>query len=295
MTDDMLDIARRNAPVVADKIGYANVEFKKGRIQDLKLDLDALHEELANRPVASASDYLEMESRADALRASSPMIADNSIDVVVSNCVLNLVDPSLKQTLFKELHRVLKKGGRAVISDIVSDEEVPESMKQNDELWSGCLSGALTETAFLKAFEEAGFFGVRLLKFETEPWRIVEGIEFRSVTVEAYKGKEGPCFERNQAVVYLGPFSEVRDDDGHIYRRGQRYAVCDKTFQLLKKAPYATSFAFLDPLEDIPLEEAKPFDCQGMRLRHPRETKGQDYDATSAEGSSCIDGGAACC
>ena len=62
------------------------------------------------------------------------------------------------------IFRVLRKGGRADISDIVADEEVPVSMQSNPELWSGCVSGALTEEGFLKAFADAGFYGIQILK-----------------------------------------------------------------------------------------------------------------------------------
>src|SRR5204863_8063165 len=100
-----------------------------------------------------------------------PLVASDSIDVVVSSCVLNLVEPKSKRQLFEEIFRVLKKGGRAVISDIVSDEEVPEEMQNDPELWSGCISGALTEERFLAAFEEAGFYGLQILRFDAERWR----------------------------------------------------------------------------------------------------------------------------
>ena len=135
-----------------------------------------------------------------------PLVASDSVDVVVSNCVLNLVEAKAKRQLFEEIFRVLRKGGRAVISDIVCDEEVPEHLQNDPELWSGCISGALTEEGLIQAFSEAGFYGIQILKRDEQPWQTVEGIEFRSVTVEAFKGKQGPCFERNQAVIYRGPF-----------------------------------------------------------------------------------------
>jgi hypothetical protein len=208
----------------------------------------------------------------------------------VSNCVLNLVESKSKRQLFEEMFCVLRKGGRAVVSDIVSDEDVPEELQNDPELWSGCISGALTEGGLLAAFETAGFYGIQLLKRDATPWRTVHGIEFRSVTVEAFKGKQGPCFERNQAVIYRGPFKEVLDDDNHRMERGQRYAVCDKTYHLYKKAPYREFFEFVDPLADLPLTAAKPFDCSRTSLRHPKETKGQEYKVTT-EASSCCDGG----
>ena len=294
MTDEMLEVARRNAPVVSERIGYSNVEFRKGRIQDLALDLEKLDAELERRPITDADSFLRADELADELRVKHPLVADDSVDVVVSNCVLNLVEPKSKRQLFQEIFRVLRKGGRAVISDIVSDEEVPEEMQNDPELWSGCISGALTEEGFLKAFSDAGFYGIQLLQRDEKPWQTVEGIEFRSVTVEAFKGKQGPCFERNQAVIYRGPFKEVLDDDNHRMERGVRYAVCDKTYNLYKKLPYRQYFEFVDPLADVPLEQAKPFDCSRTAVRHPQETKGQDYKITTVASSTCCDGGSCC-
>lgn len=287
MTREMIEVARRNAPVVAERIGYTNVEFRRGRIQDLALDLDLLDAELASRPVADAEGLFAVRALEEKLRRERPMVADASVDVVISNCVLNLVDPAAKPRLFREIHRVLKRGGRAVISDIVSDEPVPAAMQEDPELWSGCISGALTEERFLDAFEEADLYGIRILDRQDEPWQTVEGIEFRSITVEAFKGKEGPCYERHQAVIYRGPFREVVDDDGHRMERGRRYAVCDKTFNIFRREPYRGHFSFVEPRIEIPLEEADPFDCSRTPQRHPGETKGEGYDLTTAPVADC--------
>lgn len=290
MTDEMLSVARTNAPLVAERIGYANVEFRKGRIQDLALDLEKLDQELKARPITDAASFLRADEIAQELRVKHPLVASDCVDVVVSNCVLNLVEAKSKRQLFEEIFRVLKIGGRAVISDIVSDEEVPEHLQNDPELWSGCISGALTEEGFLQAFSDAGFYGIQILNRDRAPWQTVEGIEFRSVTIEAFKGKQGPCVERNQAVIYRGPFKEVLDDDNHRMERGGRYAVCDKTYNLYSKAPYRDSFEFIEPLKEITVAEAKPFDCSRTARRHPKETKGQDYRLTT-EASSCCDGG----
>lgn len=294
MTDDMLGVARDAAPVVADRLGYGNVEFRRGRIQDLGLDLDLLDEYLADHPVTDAGGLAAAQDAADRLRRERPLIPDDSVDVVVSNCVLNLVESGQKERLFREIHRVLRRGGRAVISDIVADEPVPEEMQNDPELWSGCISGALTEDGFLQAFEDAGLYGIRVLTRQEEPWQTVNGIEFRSVTVEAFKGKEGPCWERNQAVIYKGPFKQVLDDDGHLMERGRRYAVCDKTYQIYRREPYRQSFDFVEPLEEISLDDAQPFDCSRTVLRHPRETKGLDYHATIEATEACC-GPEGCC
>jgi ubiquinone/menaquinone biosynthesis C-methylase UbiE len=126
------------------------------------------------------------------------LIADDSINVVVSSCVLNLVSPVAKRRMFAEVFRVLKPGGRAVISDIVSDKEVPSTMQADEELWSGCISGALREDLFVKAFSDAGFWPVQILERQAEPWRVEQEIDFRSITIQAVRPNQTiPSFSSN--------------------------------------------------------------------------------------------------
>lgn len=292
--DEMLDLARRHQPEVARRLAYDNVEFRKGKIQDLQLDLDRLNEYLHEHPVSNSNDWLRVAEHAEHLRATAPLIDNHSIDIVVSNCVLNLVREEDRRQLFSELHRVLRRGGRAVISDIVSDEDVPAELKDDPKLWSGCISGAFREDRLLAAFEEAGFYGVELLSRQDEPWAVVEGIEFRSVTVRAYQGKEGPCLDRRQAVIYRGPWKAVIDDDGHKLTRGQRIAVCDKTYRIYGREPYAGQITLVPPAEDVPLDEAPPFDCHRPVVRAARETKlGRTVETTLPEQDCC--GPSGCC
>lgn len=271
MTDDMLELARENAPIIAETVGYANVEFKRGHIEDLKTDLDELNKWLAKNPVKSAGDMERMEEEILRLQNEMTMIPDNSVDVIVSNCVLNLVSDSKKKQMFTEMFRVLKVGGRVAVSDIVSDEDSPESLKNDARLWSGCISGALREDEFCTALEDAGFHGIHVDKFEMEPWQIVEGIEYRSATYLAYKGKQGECLEKNQAVIYKGPFRQIQDDDDHVFHRGVRSAVCEKTFKLLQREPYADLFVFIEP--EVAVTERIEFGDCGVRRRDPQETK----------------------
>lgn len=215
MTDDMLALAEKYKYEIGEKIGYHNVEFRKGNIQDLALDLNKVEAFIKENPVTDLESMQKLEAYKTHLRKNEVLVEDNSVDVIVSNCVLNLVSPEEKKQLFAEMFRVLKKGGRCVISDIVSDEPTPIHLQENEELWSGCISGAFQEAEFLQMFEDAGFHAVEMLKLDETPWQVVEGIEYRSMTVQAYKGKQGPCLDRNQAVIYKGPWKAVVDDDGH--------------------------------------------------------------------------------
>ncbi|MDR4473626.1 MAG: methyltransferase domain-containing protein [Nitrospira sp.] len=125
MTDTMLEIARKNSPFVAANLGYAasNVEFKKGM--------------------------------ADAMP-----VEDGTADLIISNCVINLAPD--KRTVFREMFRVAKPGGRFTISDIVADQPVPQYLVHDTGKWGDCLSGALTLTAYMTGLSEAGFVGIHL-------------------------------------------------------------------------------------------------------------------------------------
>jgi ubiquinone/menaquinone biosynthesis C-methylase UbiE len=290
----MLGLARKHQKSIGDKLGYHNVEFRRGRIQDLRTDLDLIDKFLRENPVACVGDLARLEDFRNKIRREQPLVADESVDVIVSNCVLNLVRPEDKKQLFAEMYRVLQRGGRAVISDIVSDEPVPEHLANDPNLWSACVSGAFREEEFLHAFEEAKFHGIQIEELRREPYQSVEGIEFRAITVTAYKGKEGPCIERNQAVIYRGPWKQVVDDDGHTLERGARMAVCDKTFKLYSQPPYAGQFIVIPPREEVAVEDAGPFDCTRDHKRHPRETKGAEFKLTQLSGGTCGPGSNCC-
>ena len=99
--------------------------------------------------------------------------------------------------------------------------------------------------------------------------------------------------EHNQAVIYKGPFREVLDDDGHRLARGERIAVCDKTFDLYQGPAYKEHFAFVEPRIPVAPQDAQPFDCDRARRRHPRESKGAEYSASTDSAVSCTTSG--CC
>ena len=145
---DMTEEMIERARGNAKKQGYDNVEFKLGDIENLPID-------------------------------------DNSIDVVISNCVVNLV-PN-KSKVFKEVYRVLKKGGRMYISDIVLLDNLTQEQKENEDLIAGCVGGALLKDDYLKIIEKAGF-EVRILSEDKDiSKRQYQGIPLESLKVEAKK------------------------------------------------------------------------------------------------------------
>lgn len=284
MNDDMLALARKYQTEMAHKIGSANVEFVKGQIQDLALDLSALDKHLQENPISTAQDVIHLRAWQEKQRKESPLIADNSVDLVVSNCVLNLVHDSDKQQLIQEIFRVTKAGGRVAISDIVSDEHVPEHLKADAHLWSGCISGALQEHEFLEAFVVAGFVAVTYDKWESQAWQVVEGIEFRSVTITAIKPLDEPCLDKGHAVIYRGPFSKVYDDEGHVFYRGQRMAMCERSCKLLTSGVYADHFIGIAPMQ----EQTPQNWCHASgTLRPAAETKGATHQADCASSGCC--------
>ncbi|CAN5497301.1 arsenite methyltransferase [soil metagenome] len=122
MTDEMLEKARRNAI----ENGYINVEFRKGDIEK-RIPVD-----------------------------------DHSVDLVISNCVINLT--TNKIDTFKEVHRILKQGqGRMVISDLVTDKEVSGD-SVDSEKWCSCIDGALTKENYLESIRKAGFKNPEILE-----------------------------------------------------------------------------------------------------------------------------------
>lgn len=137
MTDEMLDLARRNAAA----IGATNVEFLKGHIEEIPLP-------------------------------------DNSVDVIISNCVINL--SADKRQVLREAFRVLKPGGRFAVSDVVVNGEVPAEVRRSMELWVGCVAGALEVEEFESLLREVGFENP-----STEPTRVYRLEDARSFLEEA--------------------------------------------------------------------------------------------------------------
>jgi len=206
MTEKMLTVARENAQEVSQNLGYNNLEFKQGFLENI------------------------------------PM-ADESVNVVTSNCVINL--STQKKEVFKEIHRILKPGGRFVIADIISDQPVPEEMQNNRELWGECVSGALTLDEFLGYSREANFHGFSVVKDYL--WKEVEGLKFYSYILSGYK--HNPPAARcagGQIAIYKGPFATVTCRDT-TFAVGIPVEVDADTAEMLSASPYEEMFNLIDP------------------------------------------------
>ncbi len=284
MTDEMLALARGYAAEMAEKLGSSRVDFKKGYIQDLALDVEAMESFLKDNPVKDVSSLQAFELWKAQQKSQAPLIADNSVNLVVSNCVLNLVAQSDRGQMLEEVFRVLKPGGRVAISDIVCDEVVPHHLQDDAELWSGCISGAFQEKEFVQAFLAAGFVGVEYDKWEAEPWQTVEGIEFRSVTLIATKPATNDLVDAGQAVLYRGPFLTVEDDLGNRFTRGDRTAVSKRTYELLTQGNYQTHFIGMQPETEI---DRGCFCKPAGTLRPAAETKGGSHAGGDGTSGCC--------
>ncbi|MDF0673976.1 MAG: methyltransferase domain-containing protein [Nitrospira sp.] len=217
MTDTMLEIACRNAAVVAANLGYptSNVEFRKGLADAMPVD-------------------------------------GGTIDLIISNCVINLAPD--KRKVFQEMYRVAKPGGRFTISDIVSDQTVPQYLVHDTQKWGDCLSGALTLTDYMNGMAAAGFLGIHLVKFS--PWRVIDGIHFFSVTLTGYKLSQTLASSSIRYATLRGPFSRVVDERGTTYRRGIPKPITLEEALLLSTSPFADHF--LLTTESVHLDSEDP-------------------------------------
>ncbi len=211
MTDEMLETANKNNKFVAEHLNYNVVEFRRGFLEEIP-------------------------------------VADKTVDLITSNCVINL-SPD-KKAVFREMWRILKDTGRAVVSDIVSEGEVPPHLRVNEKLWGECMGGALTEEEFISYLEQAGFYGLQVL--QKVFWKEVEGCKFFSVTIRGYKfEKKAGCTYIGQWAIYRGPFKAVMDEEGHSFPRNEPVEICTDTAAKLQDPPYKGLFTVTDPTKDI--------------------------------------------
>jgi len=147
---DMTKEMLKKAKAIASEHGYENVEFRLGEIESLPVE-------------------------------------DETVDVVISNCVVNLAPDKLK--VFQEAYRVLKPNGKLMVSDLVTQGELPDDVRNSFEAWAGCIAGALERSDYLNKIADAGFQNVKVVS--QKPYTIEVSLELRgkivSIQVEAHK------------------------------------------------------------------------------------------------------------
>ncbi len=180
MSDAMLDIALRSRSSVGDALGCDNTRFIKG--------------------------YLE-----------AIPVADATADLVVSNCVVNLNHH--KRKVFQEIFRILKPGGRLVISDVVAETEPPAPIRADHQLIGECIGGAMVQEVLFSMLRDLGFVNASIVK--RFPYRTVQGHPFYSLTFRAWR-PDGEARREAADAIYAGPFRAVLAEDGTVLHKGVR-------------------------------------------------------------------------
>lgn len=220
MTEAQLDVAVRHLPSQMNRFGYAapNVDFRQGYMEDL----------------------------------ASIGIADESVDVVISNCVLNLAPD--KAAVFAEIFRVLKPGGELYFSDVFSGRRVPEEFRDDPVLHGECLAGALYREDFRRLLRDVGCMDHRVVSIRPieigspEIKAKIGMVDFYSITVRAFKLNtiEDICEDYGQIAVYRGSIAEHLHffdlDDHHRFFANKPVLVCGNTAAMLQDTRYGAHF-----------------------------------------------------
>ncbi len=235
MTEGQLDVARRNAPFVARNFGYErpNTEFRK--------------------------EFIE----------TAASLADGSVDLVISNCVINL--SPLKAQVFRTLWRVLRPGGEFTISDIVCDRRLPASIRQDPQLYGECLAGSEYYPDLKDLMEAAGFRDVRELSRRALPDRVgADKATFLSVTLRGFKLQDldRRCEDYGQTAEYLGTCPgqavEYPLDGAHAFEAGRPIPVCRNTALMLSETRLSKYFRVSAPRKHFGLFRCGPTPAAGM-------------------------------
>ncbi|MEQ8818805.1 MAG: methyltransferase domain-containing protein [Sumerlaeia bacterium] len=220
MTDEQLAAARRHESEMAARFGFSqpNTRFVQGYMEDL----------------AAAG------------------VADESVDVVISNCVINLAPD--KERVFREILRVLKPGGEILFSDIFADRRLPAHLREDPVLLGECLAGAMYSEDFRRLLAKLGVPDSRVLT--SRPVAIdnqevedrIGMAKFRSVTVRAFKlaSLEDRCEDWGQSATYLGTVPGARHrfalDDHHLFETGRPMLVCGNSAAMVSETRFAPHF-----------------------------------------------------
>jgi len=219
MTEKQISVAQNNLDFHMKKFGYQspNIEFKKGEIEDLK----------------------------------TLNIKDNSVDIIISNCVINLSEN--KEKIFKEIHRILKPGGELYFSDIFTNRRIPEKYQLDKELIGECLAGALYIEDFRRLLSSVGFKDYRIVDNSAvtinnqKVQKKLGMIDFSSLTIRSFKlDFEDICENYGHTAYYLGTIEQSPHqftlDNHHIFSTGLPMPICGNTAKMLSETRYKDHF-----------------------------------------------------
>jgi len=219
MTDEQLAVAREHIDWHTEKFGYKkpNVEFKKAYIEDLQ----------------------------------SAGIADNSVDVIISNCVINL--SADKEKVFREIYRVLKPGGELYFSDVFAGRRIPKPLQIDKILLGECLGGAMYIEDFRRMLSDIGIPDYRVMTSrqmtldDPNVERMAGMIDFYSITVRAFKVElEDVCEDYGHVAYYKGSIKETPHsftlDDHHEFKAGMPMPICGNTANMLLQTRFKNHF-----------------------------------------------------
>jgi ubiquinone/menaquinone biosynthesis C-methylase UbiE len=254
MIDEHIEIARKQVASQMRRFGFSkpNVEFKKGYIEDLK----------------------------------QIGVEDNSIDVIISNCVINL--SADKRAVFSGIFRMLKPGGELYFSDVFAGRRIPEHLRQDSVLLGECLAGALYVEDFRRILKDIGCLDYRVVtkrRITLDAPDIaakIGMIDFYSMTIRAFKlnALEDICEDYGQVATYSGAIPESPHqfilDDHHVFTAGKPMLVCGNTAAMLQETRYSKYFSIMGDRST----HYGPFSCA------PNSDRGE-AEGAFAVGSCC--------
>lgn len=259
MTDEQLDFANKHRPTFLEKHGLKDhqIEFIKGNIEDLE----------------------------------SAGITENSFDLAISNCVVNLAHDKTK--VLKGVFHALKEGGEFYFSDVFVDRRLPDEIGRDKILYGECLGGALYKDDFVFMAGDVGFHDVRTVTereieiHDPKIRNLVGNTRFYSITYRLFKisSLDRQCEDYGQSVIYKGGIEGSDSlfwfDKHHAFEKGRAERVCGNTFDMLK-ARYGCNFQFFG---DRSVHYGKYLDCDTMAAIAYKGVASQGSVASAA--SSC--------
>lgn len=254
-----------NLKTISSEFLNSNYKIITESFDDFKTNPKIIDEYLSQSPSNDFNSYIQLKKIIDEQSKKNPLISSESMDIVILDMTLNRLKAwEIKKTM-KEIFRVLKPGGKVIASVMLSDEYI------NYEIENLYIEH---EREVFEWFSEAGFYGMNFITQKNSPVKIYENSEIRTFIVEGFRPKQVVCMDYGDAVIYPGPWKEVYDDDGHKFIRGERMALCHKTYEVMSNAPYSDQFIFVPSYVKVLEEDATKFDCDTPQIRDPKVTKG---------------------